>query len=309
MNVAVVARVDLRQAIVLDQEGKEIACRLRARFMDRSKRLRGALVAGDEVEWDVDAQDTAVVEEILPRRNLFRRRAAGQPPREQVLAANLDRVLLVASLAEPSLKEGLLDRVAVAAELDGVPFALCLSKVDLAAEGAADAEAETTAARYRALGYPVHAVSARAGAGVAELYETLRGSRTLVIGHSGVGKSTLLNAFEPSLGLRIGAVNPVTGRGRQTTTAALLCRLKDGTEIVDTPGFRAFSPWGVSPDELIAGFPELAAPATQCRFPRCSHRSEPGCGVLAAVESGGATRERYESFLRLREEMAEEVEA
>src|SRR5262249_27759512 len=207
--------------------------------MDRSKRLRGALVAGDEVEWDVDAQGTSVVEEILPRRNLFRRRAAGQPPREQVIAANLDRVLLVASLAEPALKEGLLDRVAVAAELAGVPFALCLSKIDLAGEAGA---AEGPAARYRALGYPVHVVSARSRTGVDELYGALRGSRTLVIGHSGVGKSTLLNAFEPSLGLRIGAVNPVTGRGRQTTTAALLCRLADGTEIVDTPRFRPFSP-------------------------------------------------------------------
>jgi ribosome biogenesis GTPase len=305
MNVAVVARVDLRQAILLDQAGNEIACRVRARFMDRAKRLRGALVAGDEVEWDVDAQDTPVVEEILPRRNLFRRRAAGVSPREQVLAANLDRVLLVASLAEPALKEGLIDRVSVAAELCGVPFALSLSKTDLAGAGAADA----TAVRYRALGYPVHVVSAREGSGVGELYESLRSSRTLVIGHSGVGKSTLLNAFEPSLGLRIGAVNPVTGRGRQTTTAALLCRLADGTEIVDTPGFRAFSPWGVSPDELIAGFPDLRDAAAHCRFPRCAHRTEPGCGVLAAVESGQATRERYESFLRLREEMAEEVEA
>lgn len=306
MNVAVVARVDLRQAIVLDQEGKEIACRLRARFMDRAKRLRGALVAGDEVEWDMDAQDTPVVEEVLPRRNLFRRRAAGQPPREQVLAANLDAVLLVASLAEPALKEGLLDRVSVAAELCGVPFMICFSKTDL---GAGVGVGDGLAARYRAIGYPVHAVSAVQGSGVAELYAALRGRRTLVIGHSGVGKSTLLNAFEPSLGLRIGAVNPVTGRGRQTTTAALLCRLKDGTEIVDTPGFRAFSPWGASPDEMIAGFPEFRDVALRCRFPRCSHRSEPGCAVIAAVESGQAARERYESFLRLREEMAEEVEA
>jgi len=304
VNVAVVARVDLRQAVVLDAQGNEIACRVRARFMDRAKRLRGALVAGDEVEWDVD-EGTPVVEEILPRRNLFQRRAAGQPGREQAIAANLDRVLLVASLAEPTLKEGLIDRVSVAAELCEVPFALALSKTDLSEANAA----ERTATRYRAIGYPVHAISARQGNGVAELYETLRGSRTLVIGHSGVGKSTLLNAFEPSLGLRIGAVNPVTGRGRQTTTAGLLCRLQDGTEIVDTPGFRAFAPCGVSPEDLIVGFPDLAAHASQCRFPRCGHKSEPGCGVLAALEKGQATRERYESFLRLRDEMAEEVEA
>lgn len=305
MNVAVVARVDLRQAVVLDAQGNEIACRVRARFMDRAKRLRGALVAGDEVEWDEDEQGTRVVEDILPRRNLFRRRAAGQPGREQAIAANLDRVLLVASLAEPTLKEGLIDRVSVAAELCEVPFAVALSKTDLAERE----PAERTAARYRAIGYPVHTVSARQGDGVPELYETLKGSRTLVIGHSGVGKSTLLNAFEPSLGLRIGAVNPVTGRGRQTTTAGLLCRLQDGTEIVDTPGFRAFAPCGVAPEDLIVGFPDLAEHAMRCRFPRCGHKSEPGCGVTAAVASGQASRERYESFLRLREEMAEEVEA
>jgi len=276
VNVAVVARVDLRQAIVLDAQGNEIACRVRARFMDRAKRLRGALVAGDEVEWDQDEQGTAVVEEILPRRNLFRRRAAGhQTGREQAIAANLDRVLLVASLAEPTLKEGLIDRVSVAAELCEVPFAVALSKTDLGEAGTA----ERTAKRYRALGYPVHVISAKQGAGVSELYETLRGTRTLVIGHSGVGKSTLLNAFEPSLGLRIGAVNPVTGRGRQTTTAGLLCRLQDGTEIVDTPGFRAFAPCAVAPEDVIVGFPDLARHALHCRFPRCGHKSEPGCGV------------------------------
>jgi ribosome biogenesis GTPase len=304
LNVAVVARVDLRQAIVLDSAGTEFACRLRARFMDRAKRLRGALVAGDEVEWDVD-EGTAVIEEVLPRRNAFSRRASGHPPREQVVAANLDQVLLVAALIQPPLRSGLIDRVAVAAEAAGVPLRIVLSKVDLVDEESTRAPA----ARYREVGYPVHLVSVPAGRGVSEVHHELAGRRTLVVGHSGVGKSTLLNAIQPSLGLRIGAVNPVTGRGRQTTAAGLLCRLADGTEIVDTPGFRAFAPWGVPADELILGFREFAAAPSRCRFSNCGHREEPGCAVRELVERGAASRDRYESFLRLREEIEQEVEA
>jgi ribosome biogenesis GTPase len=305
VNLGLVARVDLRQAVILASGGGEVACRIRARLMDRAKRLRGALVAGDEVEWDTDEQGTAVVEEVLPRRNAFTRRAAGFPGREQVLAANLDEVVVVASLARPSLREGLLDRVAVAAEGAGLPLRIVLSKVDLATAE----ESARPADLYRAIGYPVHVVSALEGHGVAELYAGIRGRRSLVVGHSGVGKSTLLNAFEPSLGLRVGEVNAVTGRGRQTTAAAVLVRLADGTEVVDSPGFRAFAPWGLSREELFHTFRDLRGLAAGCRFRDCGHVAEPGCAVRAAVEAGRASRERYESYARLREELEQEGEA
>jgi len=305
VNLGLVARVDLRQAVLLLGDGSELACRMRARFMDRAKRLRGALVAGDEVEWDTDEQGTPVVEEVLPRRNSFTRRAAGFPPREQVLAANLDEVVVVASLARPGLREGLLDRVTVAAEGAGLPLRIVLAKADLVA---AD-EGERPAALYRAMGYPVHVVSAPAGRGVAELYAALRGRRSLVVGHSGVGKSTLLNAFEPSLGLRVGAVNAVTGRGCQTTTAAVLVRLADGTEVVDTPGFRAFAPWGLDRAGLFHAFRDLRGLAAGCRFRDCAHLAEPDCAVRAGVDRGAATRERFESYRRLVEELEQEGEA
>lgn len=303
MNVGVVSRVDLRQAVVLTREG-EVACRMRARFMDRAKRLRGALVAGDEVEWEVDEQGTPVVEEVLPRRNSFSRRAAGFPPREQVVAANLDEVAVVASLARPSLREGLLDRVAVAAESAGLALRIVLSKADLVSPP----EAERPAALYRSMGYPVHVVSAVAGQGLEDLFAAWRGRRSLVVGHSGVGKSTLLNALEPALGLRVGEVNAVTGRGRQTTTAAVLARLADGTEVVDTPGFRAFAPWGVEGGDLFHGFRDLRGHAAGCRFRDCAHVAEPDCAVRSAAEAGRVARERYESYLRLREELEQEGE-
>jgi ribosome biogenesis GTPase len=303
VNLGRISRVDLRQAVLLTPDGRELACRMRARFMDRAKRLRGALVAGDEVEWELDEQGAAVIEEVLPRRNAFARRASGEW-REQVLAANLDEVMVVASLAQPSLREGLLDRLAVAAEAAGLPLRVVFSKADLVSEE----EAARPARLYRGLGYAVHVVVAHSGQGVPDLLAAIHGRRGLVVGHSGVGKSTLLNALEPGLGLRIGAVNPVTGRGRQTTAAGVLVRLGDGTEIVDTPGFRSFTPWGVGPAEVLQSFRELHELAAHCRFRDCAHAAEPGCAVVAAVADGRATRERYESYRRLRDELEKEEE-
>lgn len=271
--------------------------------MDRAKRLRGALVAGDEVEWERDERGAGVVEEVLPRRNSFGRRAAGQPAREQVVAANLDQVMVVAALAHPGLRDGLLDRVAAAAETCGLPLRIALSKTDLVPEE----DARRASATYRALGYPVHEICAPEGRGVPELYAELREQRTLVVGRSGVGKSTLLNAFQPSLGLRMGEVNPVSGRGRQTTAAALLVRLTDGTEIVDSPGFRTFTPWGTDPRSLAQSFRDLREFASRCRFRDCAHGAEPDCAVRAAVEEGRLARSRYESFLKLRDELQQEA--
>jgi ribosome biogenesis GTPase len=304
VNLALVIRVDLKQAILLTAEGTEVAARLRARLMDRQKRIRGAVVAGDEVEWEEeDAGEHGIVEGVLPRRNYFSRRAARGEAREQIVAANLDEVIVVAALAEPPLHQSLLDRVAVAAHCSGLPLRIALTKLDLVPAGVA----EEPASLYRGLGYPVHLLSAPTGEGVREFRSELEGRRTLFIGHSGVGKSTLLNMFEPSLGLRIGEVNPVTGKGRHTTTAALLVRLQDGTEIVDTPGFRSFSPWGASLEDVREAFPELRERLGGCRFRNCSHRTEPDCVILEALESGDIDKRRYLSYSRLIDEIEAEA--
>jgi ribosome biogenesis GTPase len=297
VNLAIVSRVDLRQTIVLTPEGQEIACSLRARLMDRQKRIRGAVVAGDEVEWD-DEEVSPVIESVLPRSNFFSRRAGGGEAREQIVAANLDEVVVVASLAEPPLHQSLLDRVAVAAHHARLPLRIALTKLDLIAA----AEAHLPARIYRRLGYPVHLLAVHAGEGVEEFRAAIAGRRSLFIGHSGVGKSTLLNALQPSLGLRIAEVNPVTGRGRHTTTAALLVRLPDGTEIVDTPGFRAFSPWGAPVEEIVEAFPEIRERIGGCRFRDCAHQSEPDCAVSAAVSRGEISESRYRAYLKLRDE-------
>ena len=303
MNLALVTRVDLRQAVLLTSEGEEVVARLRARLMDRNKRVRGAVVSGDEVEWEGD-DGSPVVENVLPRKNYFARRAGSGEAREQVVAANLDAVLLVIALAEPPFHPGLLDRVAVAAHHADIPLHVVFTKVDLVPARVVD----EAVSFYTGLGYPVHAVSSLESRGVTELRASISERRVLFAGHSGVGKSTLLNALQPSLGLRINEVNPVTGRGRHTTTAALLVRLDDGTEVVDTPGFRSFSPWGMEPDEIAAAFPEMREQLGGCGFRDCAHRSEPKCAIKAAVEAGKVRQQRYDSYVRMYDEAEELTE-
>lgn len=298
MSEGVVARVDLRGVVVLDDSGELAFLPVRKRLMDPGARLGNAIVVGDRVTVE-DGSVTAVA----PRRNAFQRAAAGASAsgRLQVTAANLDRVLAVVALKDPPLSEGLVDRFAVTAEFLGLPLALAFTKADLASP----AEIAAAQALYARAGYPSHVVAAKQGSGIDELARALEGRRTLLVGHSGVGKSTLLNALVPGLDLRIGEVNAKTGKGRHTTTAATLLRIAPGpppTEVIDTPGVRAFGLPRVTVEQLARLFPECRDRGA-CRFNDCSHRSEPGCAVRAALEGAGAGPARYAAYLRLRAEL------
>jgi ribosome biogenesis GTPase len=301
----VVARVDLRGVVVLDPDGGLTRASVRKRLQDPGGRLGNAIVVGDEVTVEPGGDDggEGVVVAVAPRRNRWERAAAGQGPggRVQITAANLDQVLAVAALRDPPLREGLLDRFCVTAETLGLPLLVALSKADLVPPG----EAEAARDAYARAGYRVHALAAPRGTGVEALRAELAGRRTLVIGHSGVGKSTLLNALAPDLLLRIGEVNARTGKGRHTTTAATLARLAPGpppTEVIDTPGVRTFGLPPIAPEALPRLFPEWRGRGP-CRFADCAHRSEPGCAMTAALAEGAIAGERYRSYLRLREEL------
>ncbi len=306
----VVARGDLRGVVVLDEAGRPWAAAVRKRLQDPGGRLGNAIVVGDQVTVEAvdgsgpdDDRAEAVVAAIAPRRNRFARAAAGQGPggRIQVTAANLDRVLAVAALMDPPLREGLLDRMAVTCEWLGLPLVVALSKADLVSP----AEAAAAHATYARAGYGVHLLAAPRGEGVEALRDELAGRRTLVVGHSGVGKSTLLNALAPDLRLRIGEVNAKTGKGRHTTTAATLARLAPGpppTEVIDTPGVRTFGLPEIEPAALPGLFPEWRGRGP-CRFADCAHRDEPGCAMTAARAEGAIAEDRYRSYLRLREEL------
>ena len=292
------ARVDFGACALFAGDGTLFTAGVRGRVMGRKKALGNAVVVGDLVRLEAGA-DQVVVDQVEPRRNVFSRRAAGEQAVEQVVAANLDQVVLVTSLAQPEFTPGLADRVLAQAEHAGIPARLVLNKTDL---GGAD-RAHALVHEYERAGVPCHAVCAVRGEGVEALRHALRGRRSLFVGHSGVGKSTLLNALVPSLELLVGLVNEKTGKGRHTTTAAVLVRPAPDLELIDTPGVRAFGLWGVGSRDLEQAYVEFRRFLGECRFTDCRHVSEPGCALRAAVEAGQVSRLRFESFLRLREEL------
>lgn len=295
----VVTRVWRAACEVALESGRVLECTVSGRVRDAQGRLGNRVVVGDEVVVEPTGARGAVTG-VAERRNAFRRRAAGHKVAEQVVAANLDRIVLVASAESPPFRPGFVDRVLVQAAHGGIHSLLVINKADLA-------PAEVVAALgapYARVGYDVTAASARLGPGVDEVRRTCGQGRSLFIGQSGVGKSTLLNALFPGLDLKEGAVNPKTRKGRHTTSTAWMLRVAPGTQVIDTPGMRSFGLWDIAPEELDAHFPELVERAGSCRFRGCAHRTEPGCAVRAAVEQGEVDRARYDSFLKLREELA-----
>ncbi|MBI5710780.1 MAG: ribosome small subunit-dependent GTPase A [Candidatus Eisenbacteria bacterium] len=298
---AVVARVDFGGCVLLADDGALLEATVRGRLMGPRKSLGNAVVVGDRVAFGIE-HGRVVIGGVRPRRNAFSRRASGERPEEQVVAANLDQVVLVASLADPGFVPGLADRVLAQAEHAGVPARLVLNKLDL---GKA-AEAEAILADYARAGTPGHAVSAKSRVGLEPLRHALLGRRSLFVGHSGVGKSTLLNALVPALDLLVGQVNAKTGKGRHTTTAAWLVRPDPGFELIDTPGIRSFGPWGIGPRDLEQAYTEFRRFLGRCRFTDCRHDREPGCALRAAAEAGEVAPRRVASFLKLREELEQE---
>ncbi|GAP12308.1 ribosome small subunit-dependent GTPase A [Longilinea arvoryzae] len=254
------------------------------------------LVVGDEVVFDAANQVTA----LLPRRNWISRRAAAHTC-EQLIAANIDQIVPVFAAANPRPAWHLLDRYLVSAEAAEIPALVCITKLDLVAGRGEVNEIEQVAAEYRAIGYPVLLTSTASGEGVDDFRTVLRGRRSLLVGKSGVGKTSLLNALEPGLGLRVQETNSVTGKGRHTTTSATLFPLDQGGAIIDTPGIREFGLWNVDGADLAYFFPELRPYLGKCRFGMdCRHQDEPGCAVRRAVTAGQISPYRYQSYLKLR---------
>jgi len=299
-GVATVTRIDFGAVQVLADDGREIEASVPARLRGAKKALGNAVVTGDRVAlaWD---SGRALIDEVAPRRNAFSRRASGEREEEQVVAANLDQVVIVAALRRPEFRHGLVDRVLVQCQRAGIPAILVLNKTDLGELS----EVQDLHAEYARAGVPGYATCARTGRGVEAVRETCDGRRSLFVGHSGVGKSTLLGRLLPGTEILEGDVNEVTGKGRHTTSAAILYRADGDTELVDTPGVRAFSLWNIGPDELVDSYPELRPYAGQCRFGDCRHDREPGCALRAAVERGEVGVRRFASYCKLRDELAE----
>jgi ribosome biogenesis GTPase len=244
-----------------------------------------------------------MIESVEPRRSELSRKYRNK---EQVIAANVDQVLIVSALAEPPVKLNLVDRMIAAAEKAEILPVLCFNKADLIDP----ADYQPLLGSYAQLGYPTLLTSAKTGRGLAQLRAVLRDRTTVLAGQSGVGKSTLLNAIQPGLGLRVREVSRATLHGRHTTTRTQLLHLQIGAWVVDTPGIRQFELWDVDPEEVEGYFIEFRPFVPFCKYHNCMHENEQGCAIKDAVARGLISPARYQRYLNLyKAEGQEEEEA
>jgi len=262
------------------------------------------IAIGDRVRFTDAGNDRGMITEVLPRLSKLSRPAPvpGQRVFEQVIVSNADLVMPVFAATAPPPKWGLLDRYLVTAEAAELPVLIVITKLDLAnGNNKLDADLDV----YRRIGYLIHKVSAYTGEGVEELKQILQGKTSVLIGKSGVGKTSLLNAIQPGLGLRVKEVSQgELGKGRHTTTHLEMFNLDSGGSIVDTPGMREFGLWNITPAELAHLFPEMSDHVGKCKFGMsCQHDREPGCAIRKAVMDGEVSPHRYKSYMNLRGEL------
>lgn len=274
-------------------------------------RLKGSsstnpVAVGDVVEYSCDTPSPdmlhpATIVRVLPRRNYVIRRSTNLSRQSHVIAANLDMAYIVVSLYFPQIKLPFLDRLLVTCEVYGVPVTIVLAKVDLYKEEAAEYMADFRRI-YEGAGYRVISTSVKSGEGIDFLREDCSGKVCLFSGESGVGKSSLIKAMDPSLDPKIGKISSAHLQGKHTTSLYEMYRLSSGGYIIDTPGLRGFGLVDLEKEEIARYFPEMLRVADNCRFVPCTHTHEPGCAVKQAVEDGTISPERYSSYLGMLEE-------
>ena len=238
---------------------------------------------------------------VEPRKSQFARRAAGSANKRQVLIANIDQVLVVFAAARPEPNLAMLDRFLVVVETNDLAARIVVNKIDLTGID----QARALFRMYEDVGYPVHYTSVETGEGLDELKAAIAGKESVLVGPSGVGKSSLLNALYPGLDLKVGQISEAQGKGRHTTVGGLLIPLPDGAMVADTAGLREIGLWLIDPNDLPECFPEFRPHMGKCRFTDCAHVAEPDCAVRSAVAEGEIHPSRYESYLKLRAEAVE----
>lgn len=263
---------------------------------------------GDRVEMTIEDElaATAIITEILDRRNYINRQSPRHKHQHHIIAANLDQSVLVATLREPRTSAGFIDRFLVASEMYHVPAIIVFNKSDLY-RSKEEEQYERWKEIYEKAGYRCIRCSAESGEGIGELQQQLKDKVSLFSGHSGVGKSTLLNKILPGLDLRTRDVSGWSGKGMHTTTFAEMFELPGGGAIIDTPGMREFGLVDLDPTELSHYFPEMRAYIGQCQFNNCIHINEPGCAVKKAASEGAISIERFESYVTLLASMQEKL--
>jgi ribosome biogenesis GTPase len=287
--------------IVKDANGKTHNARIKGVFkIDENITSTNPLSVGDQVDIEPESEtgNTAMITAIADRRNYINRQSPRHKHQHHIIAANLDQSLLVATLKEPRTSQGFIDRFLVASEMYHVPAIIVFNKSDLYKKKELE-KFEQWEEMYETIGYRVLLISAAENSGIDELKETLVDKTTLISGHSGVGKSSLLNALLPELQLRTQDVSGWSGKGMHTTTFAEMFDLPGGGRIIDTPGLREFGLVDLKKEELSHYFPEMRERLNDCQFNNCIHFNEPGCAIKAAVVAEEIHEDRYVSYLTI----------
>lgn len=287
---------------VRDRAGAIHACRITGKHRLGNYRITNPVGVGDEVVFTLEKDGAGLIRETKPRKNYVVRQSPRQRHQVHFLATNIDQALIVATIIEPNLKQGFIDRFLLMTEPYEIPTLILLNKCDLYGEEEWELT-EALKAMYEPLGYAVFAVSAVTGQGLEEVRLTLRNRRSLMAGQSGVGKTTLINALEPGLHLPTTQLSRASGKGQHTTTFAEMHSLSFGGEIIDIPGIKTLSFNHLTQQDVAHNFREIFQYSRACKFGNCTHRNEPGCAVKDAVDDHEISALRYMNYLQILEEI------
>jgi len=290
---------------VKTSDNQIVTCRIRGKFRIKGIKTTNPVAVGDVVDFIMEPdKDTGVIVHIHPRKNYLLRRSINLSKQYQILAANIDQVFVTVTLTQPETTTQFIDRILVTAEAYNIPAVILINKTDLLTTAELQKQKEQLKEIYTKAGYPVLEVSAKTGQNIEQLKALLKDKTSMFTGHSGAGKSSLINAVDPRLQIKTGEISQVHQQGKHTTTFAQMYDFDFGGHIIDTPGIRGFGVVDIEAGEVDHYFPEIFKFKTQCKFNDCKHINEPGCAVKPALETGEIPVSRYRSYLQLLEEVS-----